>query len=144
MEAYKLEEEDEIPKGSRLRYNHLETGVPMAEHHVDTSDLLQKSMGEESWLGGRRSMGYSDGKLLITWGAVEMIKKQYQSKTTWYQLVPLGTTKVAFITLPTGEYMKKVRWTLILYEQNVGNIPKNMPSRFQYWLMYSWAIAILC
>jgi len=68
----------------------------------------------------------------------------YQSKTTWYQVAPLGTTKVALITQPTGGYMKKVRWTLILYEKSVGNIPKNMPSRFYDWLTYSWAIAVPC
>ncbi len=47
-EAYKLEEEGDIPKGSGFHYNHPETGVPMVEYHVDMSDLFQKRMGEES------------------------------------------------------------------------------------------------
>ncbi len=83
-EAYKLEEESDIPKGSGFHYNHPETGVPMVEYHVDTSDSFQKRMGEESWLGGRRSVRYPDGKLLITWGHDEMIMKQYLlTKKTW-------------------------------------------------------------
>jgi hypothetical protein len=51
--------------------------VPIVEYHIDTSYSFQKRMGEEGWLGGRRSMQYLDITLLITWGHDEMIMKQY-------------------------------------------------------------------
>ena len=37
---------------------------------------------------------------------------------------------MALITVHTGGYRKKVRWTLILYDKVVGNILKNMPTQF--------------
>ncbi len=77
------------------------TGVPMVENYIDTSDSFQKRMGEECWLGGRRSMRYPDGKLLITWGHDEMIMKQYLlTKKTWNG--PCG--KIGIVPKDSGRF----------------------------------------
>ncbi len=49
----------------------------MVEYHVDTHEAFQKAMESEMWFGGRRSVRYQDGKLLIILGHDKMIIKQY-------------------------------------------------------------------
>jgi hypothetical protein len=49
----------------------------MVEYHVDTCDLFQQQMNEETKYGGRRSVKYKEGKMLIIWGHNEAIVKQF-------------------------------------------------------------------
>ncbi len=77
-EAKKMEENEEIPVGVGYCYNHPVIGVPMVEYHVDTHESFQKAMENETWLGGRRSVRYPSGKLLVILGHDEMIIKQYK------------------------------------------------------------------
>jgi hypothetical protein len=72
-----MEENEEVPAGAGYGCNHPVTGVPMVEYHVDTHELFQKGMENETWLGGRRSVRYPSGKLLIILGHDKMIIKQY-------------------------------------------------------------------
>ncbi len=45
--------------------------------HTKTLNRLQEKMADETWLGGRRSVRYPTGKLLIILGHDEMIIKQF-------------------------------------------------------------------
>jgi hypothetical protein len=72
-----MEEHQQLPTGAGYRYNHPLTGEKMVEYHVDTHDSFQEKMSNETWLGGRRSVRYPIGKLLIILGHDEMIKKQF-------------------------------------------------------------------
>jgi len=50
----------------------------MVEYHVDTCDLFQQKMNEETAFGGgRRSVRYKSGQMLIILGQDEAIMKQY-------------------------------------------------------------------
>jgi hypothetical protein len=55
-EAKYLEDKGTIKKGGGYRYNQPETGQAMVEYHVDTCDLFQQRMNEETAFGGRRSV----------------------------------------------------------------------------------------
>jgi hypothetical protein len=72
-----MEEHQQLPTGAGYRYNHPLTGEKMVEYHVDTHDSFQEKMADETWLGGRRSVRYPTGKLLIILGHDEMIIKQF-------------------------------------------------------------------
>ena len=72
-----MEQKEEIPTGAGYHYNHLVTGVPMVEYHVDTHESIQKVMENETWLGGQRSVRYPSRKLLVILGHDKMIIKQY-------------------------------------------------------------------
>jgi hypothetical protein len=49
----------------------------MVEYHVDTCDLFQQRIKEETIFGGKRSVGYESGRMLIILGHDEAIMKQY-------------------------------------------------------------------
>jgi hypothetical protein len=76
-EAHDLEQAGIIVKGSGYNYNKPETGLPMVEYHVETYELFQERMNAETTFGGKRSVRYKDGRMLIIWGHDEAIFKQY-------------------------------------------------------------------
>jgi hypothetical protein len=49
----------------------------MREYHVDTCNLFQERMHDKTQFGGRRSVRYPDGKMLVVWGHDECNIKQY-------------------------------------------------------------------
>jgi hypothetical protein len=69
--------EELLSTGAGYHYNHPLNGEKMVEYHVDTHDSFQEKMANETWLGGRRSVRYPIGKLLIILGHEEMIIKQF-------------------------------------------------------------------
>ena len=74
-----------IPRQAGYRYQ-TETSQEMVEYHVDTCDLFQQRMNEETKFGGRRSVGYESGRMLIIWGHDEAIVKQFtltKKKLDW-------------------------------------------------------------
>jgi hypothetical protein len=82
-EAIDLETTGALPKQSGYRYES-DTGVTMVEYHVDTCDVFQQRMNEETKYGGRRSIRYKEGKMLIIWGHDEAIIKQFTlTKKNW-------------------------------------------------------------
>jgi hypothetical protein len=83
-EAHELEDKKLIPRDSGYKYNHPESGERMWEYHVDTCNLFQERMNDETQFGGRRSVRYPDSKMLVVWGHEECIVKQYTlSKKAW-------------------------------------------------------------
>ncbi len=52
-------------------------GHGMVEYHVDTCDLFQKRMNEETIFGGKRGVRYESGQMLINLGHDEAIMEQY-------------------------------------------------------------------
>ncbi len=60
-EAQELEEKGIIQTGVGYRYNQPEMGHGMVEYHVDTCDLFQQRMNEETIFGGKRSVRYESG-----------------------------------------------------------------------------------
>ena len=82
-EANELEGQGIIPRQAGYRYQ-TETGQAMVEYHVDTCDLFQQRMNEETKFGGRRSVRYESGRMLIIWGHDEAIVKQFTlTKKSW-------------------------------------------------------------
>ncbi len=67
-DAKALEEKGIMQKGIGYRYNQPETGYRRVEYHVDTGDLLQQRMNEETIFGGKQSVRYGSGQMLIILG----------------------------------------------------------------------------
>jgi hypothetical protein len=57
-EVHELEDKNLIPRDSGYKYNHPESGERMREYHVDTCNLFQERMNDETQFGGRRSVRY--------------------------------------------------------------------------------------
>jgi hypothetical protein len=72
-----MEEQQQIPTRAGYCNKHPLTGAKMVEYHVDSHVLFQEKMVNETWSGGRRSVRYPSGKLLIILGHEEMIIKQF-------------------------------------------------------------------
>ena len=62
---------------------------------------------------------------------------RYQSKTTWYHLVPLCTKKEALINGPTYMSEKNTRWGIFMYGNSVPNILNNVLCKFGQRMSYS-------
>jgi hypothetical protein len=99
MEAPELEDKKLIPRNSGYKYNHPESRERMLEYHFDTCNLFQERMNDKTQLGGRRSVRYPDGKMLVVWGYDVCIVKQYTlSKKLW-----IGTNgKTAIVAKDEG------------------------------------------
>jgi hypothetical protein len=62
MEAHELEDKNLILRDSSYKCNHPESGERMRVYHVDTCNLFQEKMNDETQFGGRKSVRYPDGK----------------------------------------------------------------------------------
>jgi hypothetical protein len=82
-EAIQLEGQGITPRQAGYRYQ-TETGQAMVEYHVDMCDLFQQRMNEETKFGGRRSVRYESGRMLIIWGHDKAIVKQFTlTRKSW-------------------------------------------------------------
>ncbi len=71
-----MEEQTIIPRQAGYWYQ-TETCQSMVEYNVDTCDLFQQRMNKETKFGGKRSVRYENGRMLIIWGHDEAIVKQF-------------------------------------------------------------------